>query len=69
MCSPPHLQEGVLTDLDAELARLEGELSAAESKAVMMENTVASAKDQLLRLNADFDNFRRRSVSDSVHNT
>jgi len=56
--------EGVISDLDAELARLEGELSAAESRAAMMEGTVASAKDQLLRLNADFDNFRRRSASE-----
>jgi molecular chaperone GrpE (heat shock protein) len=27
-----------------------------------LEATMATAKDQLLRLNADFDNFRRRTV-------
>lgn len=56
-------QEAALADLDAQMAKMQESVAAAESRAAMLENTVATAKDQLLRLNADFDNFRRRSVS------
>lgn len=49
------------------MARLQDTAAAAESRASVLESTVASAKDQLLRLNADFDNFRRRSVGWSLH--
>lgn len=56
--------ETALSDLDAELARLNEAAAAAESKAANLESAVATAKDQLLRLNADFDNFRRRSSTE-----
>ncbi|KAL6765465.1 GrpE nucleotide release factor [Haematococcus lacustris] len=64
--------EAALAELDAEIAQAQENVAAAESKAALLESTVATAKDQLLRLNADFDNFRRRSkdekdsVADSV---
>lgn len=57
------LQEAALAELDAEMTRLQEAAAAAESRAALLENTTSTAKDQLLRLNADFDNFRRRSVS------
>mmetsp|Transcript_30960 Transcript_30960/g.68580 ORF Transcript_30960/g.68580 Transcript_30960/m.68580 type:complete len:277 (-) Transcript_30960:699-1529(-) len=53
--------EAALVDLESEMARLQETAAAAESRAAVLENTVATAKDQLLRLNADFDNFRRRT--------
>ncbi len=59
------LQETALAALDAEIVSLNDAAAAAESRAAVLENTVTTAKDQLLRLNADFDNFRRRSVSPS----
>ncbi len=61
-CTPAS-QEQALGDLDAELSRLGQASATAEAKAAQLESAVATAKDQLLRLNADFDNFRRRSVS------
>lgn len=38
-------------------------LPAAASKAEVLEASVATTKDQLLRLTADFENFRKRMVS------
>jgi hypothetical protein len=52
-----------LADLDAEMAKMQDTVAAAESRAATLENSIATAKDQLLRLNADFENFRRRAVS------
>jgi hypothetical protein len=57
------LQEAALADLDAEMAKMQDTVAAAESRAATLENSIATAKDQLLRLNADFENFRRRAVS------
>lgn len=50
-------------ELEAELASLRDAAAAAEARASSMESTVSTAKEQLLRLNADFENFRRRTVS------
>lgn len=50
-------------ELEAELASLRDAAAAAEARASSMESTVTTAKEQLLRLNADFENFRRRTVS------
>lgn len=36
--------------------------AGAAAKAESLEGSVASAKDQLLRLSADFENFRKRTV-------
>jgi molecular chaperone GrpE len=48
--------------MEAEMARLSESVEAADSRALTLEATAATAKDQLLRLNADFENFRRRTV-------
>jgi len=53
--------ETALADLDAQLEGLGAAVEAAEAKAALLESSASTAKDQLLRLNADFDNFRRRS--------
>lgn len=37
--------------------------AGAAAKAESLEGSVASTKDQLLRLTADFENFRKRTVS------
>lgn len=52
-----------MAELEEEMAHLKAEASSGESKASLLDTSVQTAKDQLLRLNADFDNFRRRSVS------
>jgi molecular chaperone GrpE len=51
-----------MSELEAEMSRLQESAAAAEARALTLEATMATAKDQLLRLNADFDNFRRRTV-------
>ncbi|GAX81060.1 hypothetical protein CEUSTIGMA_g8495.t1 [Chlamydomonas eustigma] len=53
--------ESAMSELAAEMARLQDSAAAAETRALTLEATMATAKDQLLRLNADFDNFRRRT--------
>ncbi|KAF5829589.1 GrpE-domain-containing protein [Dunaliella salina] len=58
------LLEASLSELDEEVARLQAGVASAESRATMLEGTLQTAKDQLLRLNADFDNFRRRSAGE-----
>ena len=52
-----------MLELEIEMAGLQAGVAAAESRAALLESTAATAKDQLLRLTADFDNFRRRTVS------
>lgn len=39
--------------------------AGAAAKAESLEGSLTSAKDQLLRLSADFENFRKRTVSSS----
>jgi molecular chaperone GrpE len=46
------------------LASLKGEIGDADAKMVGMEDQVAAMKDQYLRLNADFDNFRKRTLKE-----
>mmetsp|Transcript_23201 Transcript_23201/g.60482 ORF Transcript_23201/g.60482 Transcript_23201/m.60482 type:complete len:328 (+) Transcript_23201:167-1150(+) len=58
------LLEASLSELDEEVAKLQADVASAESRATMLEGTLQTAKDQLLRLNADFDNFRRRSAGE-----
>jgi len=55
----------VIEQLEGELVRMQAEVAAAEVRASTLETSAATAKDQLLRLTADFDNFRRRTVSPS----
>lgn len=44
------------------MGRLQSAANEANDRAKSLEASLASAKDQYLRLNADFDNFRRRTV-------
>lgn len=53
-----------LNDLDAELNSLREAAPAAEARAASLEASAATAKDQLLRLSADFENFRRRTATE-----
>lgn len=65
---PPTLrgpQEEALAELQAEMALMKESAQAALSRAQALEGSAASARDQLLRLNADFENFRRRTVRPS----
>ena len=52
-----------MQDLEAEMSRLQEASAEAESRAAALEVAAATAKDQLVRLTADFENFRRRTVS------
>ncbi|KAG2434678.1 hypothetical protein HXX76_007571 [Chlamydomonas incerta] len=55
-----------LAELESEMGRLHAAASEASDRAKSLEASVASAKDQYLRLNADFDNFRRRTREESA---
>lgn len=51
-----------VAELESELAELRERIAIAETKASAAESTLATSKDQYIRLNADFENFRRRTV-------
>jgi molecular chaperone GrpE (heat shock protein) len=51
-----------MLDLEGEMSQLQEATAAAESRADALELAAATAKDQLVRLTADFENFRRRTV-------
>lgn len=56
--------ESALTDLESELAALRDSLAAADAEAAKvaaLEGSLGTSKDQYLRLQADFENFRRRT--------
>lgn len=53
--------EAALAQLDAQMAALQESAADAEARAEKGESNAASLKDQLLRLTADFENFRRRT--------
>ena len=44
------------------MARMQEAAAASDARVKSLEASVTSAKEQYLRLNADFDNFRRRTV-------
>ena len=46
------------------LTTLKTEVGNADAKVVGMEDQVGAMKDQYLRLNADFDNFRKRTLKE-----
>ncbi|OUS46990.1 GrpE-domain-containing protein [Ostreococcus tauri] len=48
------------------LALLKTEMGDANAKMVGMEDQVGAMKDQYLRLNADFDNFRKRTAKEKA---
>jgi molecular chaperone GrpE len=51
-----------VADLESDLAELREQIAIADTKASTAESSLATSKDQYLRLNADFENFRRRTV-------
>lgn len=56
--------DAYVAELKAELAALADRAAAAELNAAALEENVKAAKDQFVRLSADFDNFRKRSSSE-----
>ncbi|GBG00499.1 nucleotide release factor, partial [Raphidocelis subcapitata] len=59
--------EGALADLEAEMTSLRDGLAAAESEAARapaLEASLVTSKDQYVRLQADFENFRRRMAKE-----
>lgn len=65
-CVPPVSQGELLAELEGEMFDLRDQLAqaaGAAAKAESLEGSLNSSKDQLLRLTADFENFRKRTVS------
>lgn len=61
------LMQELLAELEGEVCDLRDQLasaSAAAAKADALEGSVAATKDQLLRLTADFENFRKRTANE-----
>jgi hypothetical protein len=54
----------LLDDLETETVFLAGRADELEARAEAAESGLEIAKDMYTRLNADFDNFRKRSVRD-----
>eukprot|EP00955_Chlamydomonas_euryale_P110370 365996-Chlamydomonas_euryale.AAC.1 len=59
---PSRAQEDAVAELEEEMERVMQAVAEAEARAAATEAAAATAKDQLVRLTADFENFRRRSV-------
>ena len=55
---------GALEELQAEVQALQAGKLAAEDAFAQVNEDLATAKDVYLRLNADFDNFRKRSAQE-----
>ncbi|MEW5303654.1 MAG: hypothetical protein WDW36_006325 [Sanguina aurantia] len=55
-----------LDDLEDELMNMRADVAIATSRAAGAEAASNTAKDQLLRLTADFDNYRRRTAEESL---
>eukprot|EP00879_Flechtneria_rotunda_P000773 GHRR01000894.1.p2 GENE.GHRR01000894.1~~GHRR01000894.1.p2 ORF type:complete len:298 (+),score=138.91 GHRR01000894.1:171-1064(+) len=61
------VMEGLLIELEAEMIELRDQVAAAAgaaSKAQALEGSLSATKDQLLRLTADFENFRKRTANE-----
>lgn len=57
---------GAVDEARRELAGLQQERDALAPEAARLAGEVAAAKDRFLRLNADFDNFRKRSEREKL---
>lgn len=57
-------KESFVSELEAELGVLAERAQQAEAQAAALEETLKSTRDQFLRLNADFDNFRKRTAAE-----
>lgn len=60
------MQAGVLSDIESEFAGMAAQLAESDTQAVAREAAVRVSKEQWIRLNADFDNFRKRTVRAAV---
>ncbi|KAH7283077.1 hypothetical protein KP509_35G059900 [Ceratopteris richardii] len=58
--------ETALEKLDAIFLNLEKEKNSYANQVSSLKQEISSLKDRLLRLNADFDNFRKRSERDRI---
>lgn len=58
--------ESAVDELEQELQALRESSAAAEAEASQLQASVATSKDQLLRLTADFDNYRRRTAAQTA---
>ena len=56
------MQTGVLADIESEFAGMAAQLAESDTQAVAREAAVRVSREQWIRLNADFDNFRKRTV-------
>lgn len=59
--------EEALADLEAEMTSLRDAVAAAEAegaRAATLETSLTTSKDQYIRLQADFENFRRRTAKE-----
>ena len=52
----------MLSDIESEFASMAAQLAESDTQAVAREAAVRVSKEQWIRLNADFDNFRKRTV-------
>ncbi|EFJ47186.1 hypothetical protein VOLCADRAFT_109146 [Volvox carteri f. nagariensis] len=60
---------GCLAELELEMERMRAEASATMERASALEASANSAKDQYVRLTADFENFRRRTREENAQLT
>lgn len=58
--------EAALADLEAQLEAISSERDSLAQKVETMKNEVSAGKDRFLRLNADFDNYRKRAERDRL---
>lgn len=58
-----------LADLESEMARLQEASVASDGRVKTLEASTSTAKEQLLRLTADFDNYRRRTGEEKAQIT
>lgn len=56
--------KAAFSELETDVEELKTSAAEAEGRAIAAEKEVSSLKDQYLRLNADFENYRRRTASE-----
>ena len=57
------MQESLARDLEKEVASLEAHAQGMQEQSAKTDTALRVSKDQYVRLTADFENFRKRSVS------
>lgn len=59
-------QDSILQEIDTQLTASEAKAQAADAQAAVIQGQVDAAQDKYLRLNADFENFRKRSLAEKT---